>query len=525
MKHLIFITFLLALVISSQSQAQWSEENSPTTNSLYTVSVIDNKTAWIGGDGGTVLRTTDYGITWTNVGGGAIGTAPVYNIYGVNDQIALCTTSPNSGGTHVYRTTDGGTLWTEVYSNSEPGAFVDAIWMFDSTNGFFYGDPVGGYWDLYKTSDGGASWYPAPDLPQNGAEAGWNNSMYVSGTDIYFGTNNTTIYHSTDLGETWTAQTTMGVASSYSVWFNNADRGFTGGENSADMTTDGGITWNPASLPGSGMITGITSVGDNWWWYARLSYPGTIYWSTDYGTTWSLEYTSPTSAGYNYMARSRIIGPWIIAVKDGGGISSAALCVPVELTSFTANLNNGHIVLRWATATETNNQRFDIQRKSANSDFITAGSVAGNGTTTQPHNYTYTDYNAAAGNYVYRLDQVDLDGTHNYSQEVCINVANVWSLYQNFPDPFNPATKIRYQIPLQSNVMLKVYDILGHEIKTLVNENKPAGNYEVEFNASDLASGVYFYRIIATPNGGKAGDPSTGPGQVFIQTRQMMLLK
>jgi len=87
-------------------------------------------------------------------------------------------------------------------------------------------------------------------------------------------------------------------------------------------------------------------------------------------------------------------------------------------------------------------------------------------------------------------------------------------LSQNYPNPFNPTTKIKYQIPELSFVTLKVYDVLGSEIITLVNEEKPVGSYEVEFSAIggaiDLSSGIYFYRI-------KAGD--------FIQTKKMTLIK
>ena len=82
--------------------------------------------------------------------------------------------------------------------------------------------------------------------------------------------------------------------------------------------------------------------------------------------------------------------------------------------------------------------------------------------------------------------------------------------YQNYPNPFNPRTIISYQLPVSGNVVLKVYDVLGNEITTLVNEEKPVGYYETNWNASNLPSGVYFYQL-------KAGD--------FVQTRKMILLK
>ncbi len=98
-------------------------------------------------------------------------------------------------------------------------------------------------------------------------------------------------------------------------------------------------------------------------------------------------------------------------------------------------------------------------------------------------------------------------------------------LFQNYPNPFNPATKIRWQSPVSSVQTLKVYDILGREVATLVNEYRTAGKYEIIFYNSQLPSGVYFYQLRATPVGGQAGDPSAGSGQVFIQTKKMILLK
>jgi hypothetical protein len=98
-----------------------------------------------------------------------------------------------------------------------------------------------------------------------------------------------------------------------------------------------------------------------------------------------------------------------------------------------------------------------------------------------------------------------------------------FSLEQNYPNPFNPSTKIRYSIPINvkgqtSNVILKVYDVLGNEVATLVDEYKPAGSYEVEFSADGLTSGIYFYKL-------QAGNPSTGSGQGFVETRKMILLR
>jgi hypothetical protein len=173
--------------------------------------------------------------------------------------------------------------------------------------------------------------------------------------------------------------------------------------------------------------------------------------------------------------------------------------VPVELTSFNASANNGNVTLNWSTATETNNKGFEIERKSAGSEYQKVGYVAGYGTTTQPKSYTFTDNKLDEGKYTYRLRQIDLNGATGYSNEVEVDVTppTAFSLAQNYPNPFNPTTLIQYSIPADLHVKLNVYNLLGEKVMTLVDGLQKAGNHEVNFNAIDLASGVYFYKLEA----------------------------
>ena len=172
--------------------------------------------------------------------------------------------------------------------------------------------------------------------------------------------------------------------------------------------------------------------------------------------------------------------------------------VPVELTSFTAKANNNEVVLNWSTATETNNQGFDIERKS-NGQFEKVGYVAGFGTTTEVKAYTFTDKTVGSGNYTYRLKQVDFNGTFEYSPEVEVEVSapKVYQLSQNYPNPFNPATTINFSLASDSKVSLKIFDVIGQEVAQLVNGQLVAGQHNVNFDASSLNSGVYFYKIEA----------------------------
>ena len=172
--------------------------------------------------------------------------------------------------------------------------------------------------------------------------------------------------------------------------------------------------------------------------------------------------------------------------------------VPVELSSFTAKANGNSVVLNWSTATETNNQGFEVQRKSGN-EFNTIGFIQGKGTTTEPHQYTYTDNNLDIGTYEYRLKQVDFDGSFHYSELAKAEVLSVsaFQIKQNYPNPFNPSTKIRFAVPENKFVNLSVYNLLGENVAELVHEVKDAGEYEVNFNAANLPSGIYIAKINA----------------------------
>jgi hypothetical protein len=170
--------------------------------------------------------------------------------------------------------------------------------------------------------------------------------------------------------------------------------------------------------------------------------------------------------------------------------------VPVELTSFSAVTDKNDVILTWNTATETNNQGFEIQRKTIG-EFERIAFVEGKGTTSEVQNYLFRDKDLLSGSYTYRLKQLDFDGTFAYSDEVEIDIEqpSVFYLGQNYPNPFNPSTNIKYSIPADGNVTLKVYDILGKEVSTLVNEFQQAGTFDVVFDGNNLASGVYYYQL------------------------------
>lgn len=176
--------------------------------------------------------------------------------------------------------------------------------------------------------------------------------------------------------------------------------------------------------------------------------------------------------------------------------------LPVELSSFSAEVRNNQVTLNWITESEINNYGFEVERvlfsTSALRCWEKIAFVNGNGNSNSPKEYSYIDNNLIGGNkFLYRLKQIDNDGQFEYSKIVEVEVIPRESaLYQNYPNPFNPSTKIRWQATVDSRQVLKVYDILGNEITTLLDEYKTAGSYEVDFEANNLVSGIYVYKLI-----------------------------
>lgn len=178
--------------------------------------------------------------------------------------------------------------------------------------------------------------------------------------------------------------------------------------------------------------------------------------------------------------------------------------LPVELSSFTSTVDKKDVLLKWSTTEELNNSGFEIERSSLNSEFAKVGFVQGNGTTTEVRNYEFRDRNLNSGKYNYRLKQIDFNGNYHYynlSNEVEIGRPDKFNLSQNYPNPFNPSTKIGFELPADGNVKLYVYNNSGKLVSTITDGFKSAGYYTIDFNAVNLASGIYFYKMEYTANG------------------------
>ena len=228
---------------------------------------------------------------------------------------------------------------------------------------------------------------------------------------------------------------------------------------------------------------------------------GGVFHTSDNGATWSqfnlglANFFSGQMLGVDFSGSNEVIVGGAAAQLIKVELDNV---VPVELVSFTCEVNNPNIKLHWITASELNNQGFEVERKTSESNiWQTIGNLPGKGTTTNSTDYYFNDDNLAPAVYNYRLKQIDYDGSIEYSHVINadLTIPITFTLEQNYPNPFNPSTSISYSIPNNSFVSLKVYDILGNEVVTLVNKTQAAGNYNISFDASNLSNGVYLYSI------------------------------
>ncbi|MCK9408915.1 MAG: T9SS type A sorting domain-containing protein [Bacteroidetes bacterium] len=296
------------------------------------------------------------------------------------------------------------------------------------------------------------------------------------------------------------------------------------------------ISVAPNSLPSGSS----TTLNDRYWIVNTFGTPGTFSANltftvpstfTNGGTASASNYTlyrrnSNDDSSWTSIASGASITDTSVTFSGISSFSQFAIGtndpLPVELVSFTVTAKNNAVEVQWKTATEQNNYGFDVERRAVDDRHLQGdghlawkkiGFIEGNGSTNSPKQYSFTNKNLSAGKYSYRLKQIDRDGKFSYSQsvEVTINsVPKVFALEQNYPNPFNPSTTINYQLPVNSHVTLKVYDAIGREVATLVNEVKEAGTYSTTFDASELSSGMYLLRL---------------QGQDHVKVKKIMLMK
>jgi photosystem II stability/assembly factor-like uncharacterized protein len=422
----LILTLLSSLILSSNTNAQWLQQNFPTNEHLFKVKFSNEMVGWILGSD-FIYKTSDSGVNWvpqdSTLG---FGTA----LYVLNDQVVFYSASISGSSRGIRRTTDGGITWQTVDSLQY---YYDDFEFLNDQVGFVVGDRDN-FNVARMTTDGGATWYTInTDFPVT--------SHYLTGITFadsqqgWIVTYDGYVYHTTKGGMNWAIQDSIRPGSFWypirDIFFATPDSGWAvggiGGSRLAARTTDGGDNWIADLQPGNSLRE-VVFVDSKKGWFAGYGNPG-------------FDVARTTNGGINWQYQS------VIPPSAGNGFESITMI----------NEDIGWMVGDFGVVYKT----------------INGGVVAINEDSDKP-------------------------------------IPDRFTLEQNYPNPFNPATRIHYSLPTSNQVTLRVYNIAGQVVATLVNERQVAGAHEVTYEAHELPAGLYFYRL----SSGSLG-----------QTRKMLLIK
>ena len=444
-----------------------------------------------------IYRSTDRGNTFAQMGNLIPGSSDIKSV-NLNDNVlgTMVVAIESSPNDKIYKTTDYGQTWLLTNDEGQMSYFgipvtqdpshPDTLYTMVNTN-FKRSTDFGSTWTTISSSFG----------PIN---APCDIEVFPDTSIILIGDNGTGIFRSTNYGSTWTqTHTTSGEIPTISVDYTNTGIAWAtkwGGGGGMLKSTNYGQTWTQVSYFGSIYMWGVHIQPTDGNIILANSYstaPGS--WrSTDGGLTW----TPINIPSQGYQVYSVDSATQFAAQGNGFYKLNSPFFIPVELKSFSASVTDRDLILNWTTATELNNSGFDIEKSNDNKDFEKIGFVPGYGTTTETKIYSYSTTATTTKQY-YRLKQIDFDGTFEYSSIVEVNgvTPTEFSLKQNYPNPFNPSTKVGFTLPIESNVKISVYNLIGQKVVDIVNSKFAAGNHSINFNASNLSSGIYLYKIEA----------------------------
>lgn len=444
------LVLALSIILPDLSHSQWVEQNSGVKNWLISIQALEYNKAWVAGNNGVVLNTKSSGTNWRNVS--ISDASQIWSIYTLNNKtvFAIGFTADWSASA-VWRTNNNGATWQIVLSLPSSNYMINCMTFFDENEGILCGDPDYGfpspnYWTIYKTYDGGLTWAPIANPP---IQDGMN-----------FGWKNSM----THVGNTVYFGTTM------------FDDNFNYGPDARIYkSVDKGETWTFDVTPGVVQVNTIQFINEMTGYGCRAK-------TTDGGNSWFAindPYAGEPGDINNFIlsATGRDNEVWVTGIhRDGPAY-------------FSDPYNNYTKVFYSPNGGQTWTLDYDVPTGTPNEVKISEDKKA---------LYLIQDDGGIA------FKELKHNGNKIVKDE------NKYVLNDNYPNPFNPTTNIKYQIPVSGLVTLRIYDIAGREVASLVNEIKTAGTYDVKWNASGLSSGIYIYRL-------QAGD--------FVQSKKMTLIK
>ena len=389
----------------------------------------------------------------------------------------------NSSGNIIWQNTHGGMSSDGAWSVQQTidGGFILTGWTFSYGPGY-----LGNVWLVKTDSLGNQQWnnfFGGADVDRGySVQQTDDRGFIITGYTDSFGAGlyDMLLIKTNSLGAEEWSKTFGGSGRDYGNW--------------VQQTTDGGF-----------IVVGYTlsfGAGGDDVYLEKTDMNGNLEWSNTYGGVYS---------DVGYCVRQTIDGGYIITghtLSFGAGVHDVWLiklnnAVPVELLSFSGKIVDENVLLTWVTASEINNLGFEIEKatnlnQSINRDWERIGFVKGTGTSTEINEYSFTDYNTKPGNFSYRLKQIDFDGNYIYSNEILVEniIPYSYALQQNYPNPFNPSTTIEFSLPEDvNNVKLSIYNALGEKVAELVNTSLSAGRYQYNWNAKNVAAGMYIYEL------------------------------
>jgi photosystem II stability/assembly factor-like uncharacterized protein len=495
---------------STNGGANWNQcNNGLVSTCVSSIGISQNgqsgENIYAGTYGGGVFLSTNSGIDYTQINNGFVFTQNILYIYSLaisNTDIYASTTEGN-----VYHSTDSGSNWIKIYKPSGSGSISSLL----ASGANIFAGQIGGY--VCRSTDNGSNWTKVFSVTPHINNT--NVFLASSGSNIFAGTYGGIVYRSTDNGSNWNNVSISATNKDIRALIVSGTNLFAGTDSAGVfLSTNYGSSWTAENNGLTNMsVLSLAVSGTN---IFAGTFGGGVFLSTNNGTSWSavnngitnLSVMALSASGTNLYVGTNASGIFKRPLSDFNSLSA-----PNEL--ITTNIGQKSFTANWNAVTGATGYYLDV---AMDNGFINYVSSYNNKDVRNITSCTITELSPNTIHY-YRIRAYNDTRTSPSSQVIAVSLVGVqdnvsipkeFSIEQNYPNPFNPTTTINYSVPKSQFVTLKVFDLLGREIATLVNENENAGYYKVKFDASSLTSGIYFYQL-------RSGN--------FSETKKLVLLK